>query len=254
MSTLIGLKLWSSNGVWFPEAVQMFKNNNIDFIELYVAPEPPDQNQLQLLDGVPITIHAPHENHAFNTSDLTRAAVSRFHDEVIPLANTLNATHIVVHGGIGTSTSAFSEEIKKISDPRLIIENMPKMSLDEHVCFGHSASEIRYIHDTLGFSICFDLGHAIKSAFSQGLEYKDFLRKILTISNATYFHLSDGDSQTAIDNHLSLGSGNFDLGFLKELIRSQSSSQDVRVVFEVPKNNVNLAGDLENIEFFHQIS
>lgn len=254
MSTLIGLKLWSSNGMWLPEAAQLFKDKKIDFIELYVAPEATDHLQLRLLKDIPITIHAPHENHAFNSSALTPAAVARFHDEVIPLANTMNASHIVVHGGIGTSSSAFSKEIKKISDPRVIIENMPKMSLDEQVCFGHSASEIQYIHGTLGFSICLDLGHAIKSAFSQGLEYKDFLRKILTISNATYFHLSDGDAQTAIDNHLSLGTGNFDLGFLKELILSQSISQEVRVVFEVPKNNVNLAGDLENIEFFHQIS
>lgn len=250
MSYLVGLKLWSTNQCWFAEAASLYKSKKIDFIELYIAPTTTLQDDFSALAGVPITIHAPHENHDFNTSALSDTSVHRFHDVVQPIADAVQASHIVVHAGVGTTEAGFTDGITQIADARIIIENMPKLSLQHETCFGHSLSEIQYIHTQRGFPICLDLGHAIKSACSQRISYEVFLDQIVATAQPFYFHLSDGDSNSPIDDHLSLGTGNYNLAYLKSLILQQAQKQETRVVFEVPKNNRDLQQDVENIHFF----
>lgn len=253
MTYLVGLKLWSTNQSWFAEAAELFRSKKIDFIELYIAPTTTEQTDFSILADVPMTLHAPHENHGFNTSALSSASAQRFHDVIAPIANTIKASHIIVHAGVGETESGFVTGVRQVADARIIIENMPKESLQHEICFGHSLEQLHFIHVEQGFPICLDLGHAIKSAHSQGIPYPTFLEDIIRATHPTYFHLSDGDANSPIDDHLTLGAGNFDLIFLKKLILKQAESHETRVVFEVPKNNRDLQQDVENIDYFKNL-
>ena len=60
----LGLKLWSTNHLWFPEAVQRFQNKEFEFIELYAVPQSFNPSHLQILKeaSIPINIHCSNEH------------------------------------------------------------------------------------------------------------------------------------------------------------------------------------------------
>ncbi len=252
MATKLGLKLWSTNTNWFPQAIQLIDGGLFQVIELYIVPGA-DLSTLEPLKGLPIRIHAPHENHQFNAFALTDAQVRAFQDEVSAAATMLQASTIVVHAGVGEDQHLFAQQIERLADPRIIIENMPLVSLDGTTCFGYSMEQLAFIHQTMSRELCLDIGHAIKSAVSQKIDYKEFLSDILATFQPTYFHLSDGDSRHEADEHLALGSGDYDLPWIKRQLQQVAQQHDIQVILEVPKNNLDLGNDVINAEYWNAL-
>jgi sugar phosphate isomerase/epimerase len=253
MQIRLGLKLWSTNHDLFGEARKHIEAGRADFIELYTVPGKTDPQALKgAFSGVPVTIHAPHENHGFNLHALMDEQVQRFRTEVSKAADALSSPVIVVHGGVGTDGSQFSKNLLRLKEPRIVLENMPKEALGGGICFGYSLDQIRFLYKLSG-SLCIDFGHAIKAAASQNIPYRPFLAEILNQFEPRYFHLSDGDPETPIDEHRTLGEGSYDLSWIAKQIKERSNQTDVSVVFEVPKRGVGLENDLHCIERFKKL-
>lgn len=250
-----GIKLWTNNGYYFSEAAELHQDGLIDFIELYTVPGKISKKRLNLLNGIPVQIHAPHSLHGFNIFNLSKKKINLFHNETVKLANFFNSEFIILHAGIGNDSKIFKENITKIYDKRIIIENNPKIGLNNKICFGHSLSQLKFIKEKCKLNICLDIGHAIKSAISQKENYKKYLETLIRTLNPNYFHISDGLLHGEKDEHLNLGEGKFDLAWTKKYIFKQLlKNKNIYIVLEVSKNKDNLKNDIRNINFFKKIN
>lgn len=245
-----GIKLWAINENYFSEAVGFYKNGLIDFIELYIVPDKVSKRRLNVFKDIPVQIHAPHSLHNFNIFELDKEKINLFKNQVIKIADFLNSKYIVLHAGIGNDSKIFKKNIKKIYDRRIIIENNPKIALDDRICFGYSYKQLKFIKKQCKLNICLDIAHAIKSAISQKKDYKKYLKTLIKILNPDYFHISDGLLTHEKDEHLNLGKGHFDLKWIKDILVGFSKSKNISIVFEVPKNKHNLKNDITNKKFY----
>ncbi len=249
-----GIKLWSADKQWFAEAVELYKQGKIDFIELYIVPDSFDEESWQLLKQAPVIVHSQHFGHGFNIFDLDNEKIKTFQGQIIGAADFFNSQFIIVHAGVGRNMEIFKNNLSKIFDKRILIENMPKVSLDNAICFGHSLAELELIKKESDLNICLDFGHAFCSALSQKLDYKDFIKSIMKRLCPTYFHLSGIEPKSEKDIHLNLYES--DTGIIKwfkEILQEVADKQDINLVFEVPKNNIDLTNDLKNINYFKNI-
>ncbi len=246
----IGLKLWSINHNWFSEAVELFKKKEFDFIELYAVPGTYSPNQLAILKeaGIPVNIHASVEEQGLNLMLENEKNLEIF-SEVRKFADFFGSEYIVTHPGIGTDKEVLLRNLKRMDDPRLVIENVPRKSVfrDEPV-YGYTYDMLQEILARSGKGFCLDFSHAIKSAKSQGIDAKDFILKLMTLKPKV-FHLTGGYLNTEIDEHLNLDEGDFDLQFIRQILKNEPKG----VVMETPKSGYGLENDLKNINYFKKI-
>ena len=254
----IGLKLWSSNFNLFQDVKDSFEKGDFDFIELYTVPgtfSNKKDNDFNKLKDIPTNIHAPHFLHDFNLILDKKRNLDVF-EEVKKFADLFESNYIVVHPGVlGTNASnskdnfeTLKNNIKLLSDKRIIIENMPFRGIKNTTCYGNKIDQVKKMVN-LTNGLCLDFGHAVKAAFSNNLNYKEFTKELLELDPCV-FHISDGFIKSEIDEHLDLGSGNYDLLFMKKQILKNKNKI---VVLETPKKNNNIANDLKNIEFFKNL-
>lgn len=263
-----GLKIWSTNKNWFTEAVNLFKQGKVGFGELYIVPNSFELKELAVLRQMPFFVHSPHYTHGFHLFDLTEEKVKLFKEQVLRTAEFLQSIFIILHPGIGESTEVFQENSAKIFDARILIENMPKLGfvglggnkLGEGVlCFGYSLEQLRFIHQECGFNICLDFDHALASAASQKLEYKEFISSLIDTLHPFYFHISGGHQQSKEDEHLNVFEGGFDMKWVKDILlqlakeRDEASKGDIYLVFETPKKGEHLENDIKNIDYFKSL-
>jgi len=248
-----GLKLWSTNKNHFNEAVKLYKNGLIDFIELYVVPNALCKEDLIIFKNIPVQLHTMHSLHDFDIFDLSKKKINLFKNQILKLADFLNTKHIILHAGIGDNYKIFKKNIAKIYDKRIIIENLPKIGLDKKNCFGYSLAQLNFIKKTCKLNICFDFAHAIKSAKSQNLNHKSYLKSLIRQLNPCYFHIDGCNTHKEKDEHLDLPKGNFDIKWAKKLLTELSLKKDVLLVFETPKHGNNLKNDIKNINYFKNL-
>ncbi len=250
-----GLKLWSTDRELFPEAVQSFKKGTIDFIELYIVPNsfmPGKLDFLNDLKNIPTIIHAPHTKHNFDVFSLNDSKIKIFKEQVAKTADFLNSKFIIVHAGIGDSQAIFKENIEKIKDKRILIENMTKIGINDQPCFGHSYEQLKFIKER-GFNFCLDFSHAIKSSISQKIGYKEFVEKLIIELTPNYFHICNGRFNNDEDEHMDLFDGDFDIKWIKEILLKLAGKKDVYLVFETPKSGNRISNDIKNINYFLSI-
>lgn len=252
----IGLKLWSTNFELFSPAVSLYRGGEIDFVELYVVPSSFHKDTLGILRSVPITLHAPHEKHGLDLgkkSDTNEQLIG----EAIFFAEYFRSSKIVVHPGYSHKDSVLSYNIKSLLDSRFLLENMPVIA-DEALgggkLLGATLGHIREM-TSLGNKLCLDFGHAVKSAVSQGWDYKRFISGMISDFTPEYFHISDGALDNPYDEHLDLGRGGVDLSWVKGQLDALGalSKRDLWVVFETPKAQGGLENDVKNIRYFRGI-
>ncbi len=248
-----GLKLWSINRDYFPQAVNFYKKGLIDFVELYIVPNTFQYKEFNVLKNIPIQIHAPHALHGFNIFQLDKERIRLFKSQVIKAADFLNAKYIILHAGVGNDPEIFKKNIAKIYDKRIIIENKPKWGLNNKICFGYSYSQLKVIKEKRRLNICLDVGHAIKSAISQKKDYKKYLRILIKALKPNYFHICDGFLKNEKDEHLNMGEGDFDLKWIKGQITQLTNKHMVYLLFETPKKNNDLQNDIKNIVYFEDL-
>lgn len=251
-----GLKLWSTNSEeMFEEAVGLFEKKVIDFIELYIVPDSfvlGKADFLNDLKNIPTTIHCPHTEHNFDIFTLNDSRIELFKEQVIKTADFLGSKFIIVHAGIGESEAIFKENIRKINDKRILIENMPKVGINDELCFGYSYSQLKFIKDC-GFDFCLDVAHAIKSSISQKVDYKEFIKKLILDFEPFYFHISNGGINNEKDEHKNLFNGEFNIKWIKEVLVKLGEKNDIYLVFETPKGENELLNDVKNMEYFRSI-
>ena len=242
-----GLKLWSTNQELFPDAAAAHADGTFDFIELFSdSKEVPDYNALQKLKGIPVAIHAAH--------------VGRFHDfligdheldvwkQVLALTDFFASSVIVVHPGRNHTIESFKENLMKIDDPRIYIENMAGLDIDSNPMFGQNIDDLARICELK--PICFDFEKAVKAACYQKLDYKEYIEEALQKLAPTYFHISGGNKESSIDEHLDLASSNFDLPWIKQVLESREGEK--MLVFETPKRG-GIANDIANMDYFRAL-
>jgi Cys-tRNA(Pro) deacylase len=139
-----------------------------------------------------------------------------------------------LHPGIGDGEEYLRETIRQfqmINDPRIAVENLP-YNPPGRVLHGSSPENIKQIIDETHCKFCFDFAHAICAANSLGRDAYDDFAKYNALQPNLY-HLSDGDFSAAVDHHLHLGFGNYDIAkILKEF-----TLEDATIVLETKHEN-----------------
>lgn len=245
-----GLKLRTNQSYYFDEAVDLFGQRKFDFIELYNFPcDKTSLRELEKLKNIEIQIHNTHDSgfHEFIIGKEQQAIWKA----TLELTDFFSSRFIVVHPGQKHDLISFRENLEKIDDPRILIENMAGVDDFGVSMFGQKLNDLIEIKKIK--NICFDFEKAIKAAAFQRLDYKTYIIDSLEKLGPEYFHISGGNKNSSRDEHLDLSKANFDLGFVKSKLAKLAFDKDIYLVFEVPKNERDLKNDVANIEIFKEI-
>lgn len=236
----LGLKLWSKDVDRISQAERLFEKQGFDFIELYALPGSykkgvEDWHRMKF----PFKIHAPHWREGFNLAQKNKETQNlELMKEAQRFADTLKAETIIIHPGIAGEIMETARQIKLIGDARLTIENKPFYALDDGlICNGSTPEEIRLLLSEAKIGFCLDIGHAICSANAHQIDPWVFLADFIALQPSLY-HLSDGDQAGVLDQHLHLGSGNFNISKILQLLPS-----DAEITLETPKDRADNLDD-----------
>jgi len=243
-----GLKLWSINTDLIKESEKLIKDGVFDYIELMIVP------RTQILPfkkiNVPYVIHTTSDRYGLNIADKDKESFNlNLINQNIEWADKLKAKYLIFHPGFGSFASA-QKFLEKIEDKRILIENMPKVGMNDEKMVGYTLKQIKELsRDKFGF--CLDFGHAIKAALSIGTDYKQYIEEFLSL-NPKVFHICDGTLIPGKDEHLNIGEGDYDFSFFADCIKKSKARY---VTLETPRTNLSsLRGDIENILKFKSLS
>ena len=226
-----GLKLWSINTDLIDQAVHLIDENIFDYIELMVIPK---SDIKPFLIDVPYIIHIPHEKFGVDIGDpAAKEYTMQMINESITWADQLNAKHLILHAGHGSMQHA-TDLLCGLSDSRLLIENMPKVGLGGEAMIGYSPTQIKGMIGDNDMGLCLDFGHAVKAAVSLGVDYKEYVQGFVELKPRV-FHVSDGWLDKERDEHINIGEGEYDFGFLMRCVMEMGADRLVTV--ETPKSN-----------------
>lgn len=240
--TKYGIKLWSINHNLLQEAKSLIKTGLFHYIELMVVPNTEIFPFLKI--KVPYIIHITSERWGVNIADKKKKKFNlNLINQCIGWADTLGAKYLILHPGFGLISNAL-EFLEKINDKRILIENMPKVGMNNEKMVGFLPEQIKKLtKDKFGF--CLDFNHANKAAISLKKNYKKYVEDFLKL-NPEMFHISDGTLDNEKDKHLNIGAGKYDFNFLEKCL---AESNIEYVTMETPKTNLNsLEEDLKNIK------
>lgn len=218
----VGIKLWNINTENdLEKARKIYEQGFYDYIELYIVPGNLEKLKFWKSLDIPFIIHAPHFGHKMNLSKSEYESDNKvFYDEVKLYADELNADYIIFHSGTDGTIQETVRQIGQINDPRALIENKPYKTvhwINGEVHVGSKFEEIEYAAETLGCGVCLDVGHAIASANSFGIEPYSYVEKFLAL-DPKMIHLSDIDISSEFDCHYNFGQGNLDFTKLFEIL------------------------------------
>lgn len=237
-----GLKLWSTNSDLMLKAKELIENNVFQYIELMPIPDTEITPFMEA--GIPYVIHITTETYGLNIADKEKKIFNlKTINNCIEWADKLNAKQLILHPGFGLIDDAINY-LKDITDKRILIENMPKIGLNNEDMIGYTSEQIKELMDNK-FGFCLDFGHAIKASVSLNRDYRDFLLEFMRLK-PDMFHLSDGDTRNEKDEHLPLGDGNFDITYIMKCIKESESK---KVTLETPRHNNSFNEDLTNINY-----
>lgn len=245
-----GLKLWSSNPpAQFAEAARLCTSGLFQFVELYHNPaEALDYVKMAPLEQCFVAIHNTH-SHGWHEFTLGVAHLKMW-EGTVALADHFNSSWIVVHPGQAKDFAALQSGLQKIADKRVVLENMAGLDVYGDRTFGRTLDELKDIRKLA--PICFDFEKAVKAAAWQKMDYREFIDGCLNALQPIYFHISGGDKDSAVDQHLNLREANFEIGWIRWRLDELAEREDVYLVFETPKNSDDLENDVRNLEFFKQ--
>jgi deoxyribonuclease IV len=209
----LGLKLHSTNIGLIADATSLWEEDVFQYIELYVVPD----SYLSTIDmwkncQIPFIIHAPHSFHGINLAIASQWKQNRkLFEETQKFADKLHGNRVIVHGGHTGNIEETIRQASQLDDPRVILENKPKVGINDEICVGWSPDEFRKAQVSSVFAgFVLDFGHAACAAFSIGKKPMDFVTEFLAFEPEV-FHLSDGDQYSEKDTHYNIGKGNLEL-------------------------------------------
>jgi deoxyribonuclease-4 len=236
-----GLKLWSTDAGLMDEAAALVRRGIFGYVEL--TPVPGTDISRFLPYDIPYVIHVPAEAHGVNIADPAKAGPSRACiRECAAWADRLRAAHLILHPGFGDADVA-RQFLEGLSDGRVLLENMPKIGIGGEPMIGFDPARMRSLAGGR-FGFCLDVNHAIKAAVSLRRDYRPFLDRFLRLG-PTVVHLSDGSLDTGRDQHLHIGSGDYDFRFIMERLRRRDLPC---VTLETPRSRAGLGEAVEDLE------
>ncbi len=244
MNVQFGLKLWSINIDILPDAMGLIKDNIFQYIEL--TPNPNTDIDPSLGFDLPFIIHITTERHGVNIADRTKEGINLdMINRCIDWADKLDAKYLILHPGFGDIDHSL-EFLDKVDDKRILIENMPKVGLENEKMIGYNSDQIEML---LGerFGFCLDMNHAIKAAISLNMPYQQFIAKLMKLS-PKMFHIADGRLDYEKDEHMNIGDGEYDFKFLMDCIKNSNSKY---VTLETPRKSFD--DDLKNLSILQKI-
>lgn len=246
----IGLKLWSTNtDFYYKEAKKLYNQGYFDYIELYVVPDTLDTLKKWKKLDTPVILHAPHFKHKINLSDPNQFQYNQLvFTQVELFRQELNAEYTIIHAGMNGTVGETIRQLQIIKPKNFLIENKPAIPplIPEYKCVGSTINEIQNILNELDCGFCLDIGHALCTANSLGIEPYTYLVDFQRLSPLMY-HLSDGDIQSPLDQHLHFGEGNYDIEKIFSIINPHAN-----VSIETKKNTKeNLDDFIEDIKCIH---
>ncbi|SKA92127.1 Endonuclease IV [Paucidesulfovibrio gracilis DSM 16080] len=228
-----GLKLYSTNTDLLPDVRHAADVGLFSYVELYAVPGSYENCAAHFQNfPLPVTIHGPHFGHGVNIShpDFFSKNVELIRDARL-FADLFDSPWIILHGGFGGTVAEVVRQGALFEEPRLVIENVPKVGLDDQSCVGYTPEQVAIIAESQGFSgFVLDVGHAIYAANALKTDWKLFLQRFFQM-NPVGFHLSDGDLSSVQDRHEGFGNGDFPLG---EIL--QALPDNAWVTIETPKD------------------
>lgn len=235
-----GLKLWSTNTDLIYSSLELIDKKIFDYIELFIIP---GTNITPFMIDIPYIIHIPHSKFSVNIGDANKIEYNlKKINESIIWADELNAQYLILHPEHGSMEHAI-DLLNKVADNRLLIENMPMVGLNGEQMIGYSPKQIKELIEINDIGLCLDLNHAVKAAVSLKVDYKDLIKEFIQFK-PKMFHISDGRLSEEKDEHLSIGQGEYDFGFLLNCIMKNDSRL---VTVETPRlNKKSLDEDIQN--------
>lgn len=233
----LGLKLWSTNECYAAEAKRLVDEKICAYVELYALPGTFEKfGGLWKSLNLPMMIHAPHFMHGVNLARADQEPKNRtLAEEAFRYADLLEAKWIIFHPGI---SGELDETIRQLNSwpaswkNRVLIENKPYKTIadNDDICNGHSPEQIKRVLDETGVGFCLDLGHAICSSNGRNVDPWTDIEAFEKLE-PTMYHLSDNESDSAIDKHWHLGRGDYDFPKMFEIIDTRRP-----ISLETPKD------------------
>jgi len=214
-----GLKLWSVNLNYLKEAARLYDAGFYGYIELFVVPGSYHTHAgLWAALDIPFVIHAPHFDKGMNLSRRDSWATnSLLAKETVKYADALHAHTIIFHPGVAGSLDETVDQLRRIDEPRIVVENKPYYGFNDVVCVGSSPEEMEFVAKNAGVGFCLDIGHAFCAANARNIEPISYLKRFLSLQ-PKMFHLTDGCYHGLYDRHDHLGAGDYDLGKIMGLL------------------------------------
>ncbi len=212
-----GVKLWSTNTDHYLRAAeQLYLQKQIDYIELYTVPDSLCHLPAWQQSGVPFVIHCAHSMHRFNLSRPEQYDHNRkLLNEAVAYYRELSAAAIIIHPGVLGSHQETSRQLlslrAELAIPKhhLLLENKPYITLTDDRTAASSPEEIEDILAATGAGFVLDVTHAIKYAIATSQDIWKVLTRLQRL-NPQILHISDAHLQDPHDEHLHIGSGEFD--------------------------------------------
>ncbi|MFH0936979.1 MAG: hypothetical protein V1808_01655, partial [Candidatus Daviesbacteria bacterium] len=193
----------------------------IDFAELFIKPD----TDLNLIKnwGIPLTIHAAHENFGFNAGDPKKVKINKkILDLAKKVADKISSPWIIVHPGYfveKNSDQVALEFFKNNFDQRFLIENCilyDNIGGEKKKCLFTIPSEMKVFLDKISTKMVLDFEHAACSANLLGEDPSIFFQQFLKLEPRC-FHISGIDKDAKIDTHKHLFEVENDWVFLKNI-------------------------------------
>lgn len=220
----IGLKIWSTNLNYINEVMRLYDAGFCQHVELFAVPGTYN-NIVQKWAGlkIPYVIHAPHFKQGLNFAKKDNFELNKkLATEAFMFADKLNSEIIIFHPGADGDINQTLEQIIKIFDKRMVIENKPYFSIDgKFVCNGYSSQEIKSLIDEVGVGFCLDFAHAIFAANALNIDKIDFINQFMQLK-PNIFHITDGQWDGVFDEHPNLGHGSFEFDKLTKFFLPDS--------------------------------
>ena len=252
----IGIKLWSENDSVAVDCIKkLYTDGYFDYIELFVVPG----SFRAVVDvwaslDVPYYLHAPHSGSGLNLSlRELEGSNAVLLDEVEMYFKALKPERVIFHPGIDGHVRETIRQINVFKKKNFkhfgaaLIENKPRVGLNEELCIGSSFEEIQSIINETGFGFCLDIGHAVYYAKWAGKSYFQVVEDFLQL-NPHMIHLSDGDQESVKDVHLNYGMGNFDILELLRILPSDST-----ITIETPRSHNDYGKFIDDASFLKSI-
>lgn len=248
-SLKIGLKLHSTNIELIPDTLKL-KKGFFDYVELYIIPGSYEKT-INHWEGlhVPFVIHAPHSYHGINLaqSDKWETNLKNFNEARL-FADDLYSSIIILHAGNNGFIDETIRQIKLLNENRIILENKPKIGLNDEMCIGWSPFEFHRFADAgVLYGMALDFGHAVYAARSLGVDAVEIVNEFMAFSPKV-FHLSDGDSSSEKDVHLNFGTGDFRIKEFLSVIPDNGL-----LTIETPRNAGGLEDFVQDVNFLQKL-